>query len=76
MITVPQTAEKLQKTVRSLLKLRLPGTFQKPDFTLPENALWPPGVIGASPSGKAADFDSAMRRFDSSRPSQPYHGLC
>ena len=26
--------------------------------------------IGASPSGKAADFDSAMRRFESSRPSQ------
>ena len=25
---------------------------------------------GASPSGKAADFDSAMRRFESSRPSQ------
>jgi hypothetical protein len=27
-------------------------------------------MIGASPSGKAADFDSAMRRFESSRPSQ------
>ena len=27
--------------------------------------------FGASPSGKAADFDSAMRRFESSRPSQP-----
>jgi hypothetical protein len=26
--------------------------------------------IGASPSGKAADFDSAIRRFESSRPSQ------
>ena len=25
--------------------------------------------IGASPSGKAADFDSAIRRFESSRPS-------
>ncbi len=25
--------------------------------------------FGASPSGKAADFDSAMRRFESSRPS-------
>ncbi len=25
---------------------------------------------GASPSGKAADFDSAIRRFDPSRPSQ------
>ena len=31
--------------------------------------------IGASPSGKAADFDSAMRRFESSRPSQAFrHG--
>ena len=28
-----------------------------------------PVEIGASPSGKAADFDSAMRRFESSRPS-------
>jgi hypothetical protein len=26
--------------------------------------------VGASPSGKAADFDSAIRRFESSRPSQ------
>ena len=26
-------------------------------------------AFGASPSGKAADFDSAMRRFDPSRPS-------
>ena len=26
--------------------------------------------IGASPSGKAVDFDSTMRRFESSRPSQ------
>ena len=30
-----------------------------------------PAIDGASPSGKAADFDSAMRRFESSRPSQP-----
>ena len=29
-----------------------------------------PAAIGASPSGKAADFDSAMPRFESSRPSQ------
>jgi hypothetical protein len=28
-------------------------------------------LIGASPSGKAVDFDSTMRRFESSRPSQP-----
>ena len=27
-------------------------------------------LIGASPSGKAVDFDSTMRRFESSRPSQ------
>src|SRR5690349_8271110 len=27
-------------------------------------------VIGASPSGKAVDFDSTIRRFESSRPSQ------
>jgi hypothetical protein len=30
----------------------------------------PAGLIGASPSGKAVDFDSTMRRFESSRPSQ------
>jgi hypothetical protein len=29
-------------------------------------------VIGASPSGKAVDFDSTMRRFESSRPSQAF----
>jgi hypothetical protein len=28
------------------------------------------GAIGASPSGKAVDFDSTIRRFESSRPSQ------
>src|SRR5216684_8137284 len=28
-------------------------------------------LIGASPSGKAVDFDSTIRRFESSRPSQP-----
>ncbi len=28
-------------------------------------------AIGASPSGKAVDFDSTIRRFESSRPSQP-----
>jgi putative endonuclease len=27
--------------------------------------------VGASPSGKAPDFDSGIRRFESSRPSQP-----
>ncbi len=37
---------------------------------------FPPGPcrrrrrIGASPSGKATDFDSVIRRFESSRPSQ------
>src|SRR5208283_3613034 len=29
-------------------------------------------IIGASPSGKAADFDSAIRRFESSRPSHAF----
>jgi hypothetical protein len=33
----------------------------------------PLGPFGASPSGKAADFDSAIRRFESSRHSQPYN---
>ena len=31
-----------------------------------------PAKLGASPSGKAADFDSAIRRFESSRPSQAF----
>jgi hypothetical protein len=32
-------------------------------------------AFGASPSGKAGDFDSPMRRFESSRPSQPVRRL-
>src|SRR5207249_2002359 len=31
---------------------------------------FPNRSIGASPSGKAVDFDSTIRRFESSRPSQ------
>ena len=34
-----------------------------------------PRRIGASPSGKAADFDSAIRRFESSRPSHAFADL-
>jgi hypothetical protein len=30
-------------------------------------------ITGASPSGKAPDFDSGIRRFDPSRPSQYIH---
>ena len=33
--------------------------------------LFTPAPDGASPSGKATDFDSVIRRFDPSRPSQP-----
>ena len=33
------------------------------------------GAIGASPSGKAVDFDSTIRRFESSRPSQAFAQL-
>jgi hypothetical protein len=32
------------------------------------------GTIGASPSGKAADFGSAIPRFESWRPSHRHHG--
>ena len=32
-------------------------------------------VLGASPSGKAVDFDSTIRRFESSRPSQDYQAI-
>jgi hypothetical protein len=32
-------------------------------------------VVGASPSGKAVDFDSTIRRFESSRPSQQINDL-
>ena len=31
-----------------------------------------PDRVGASPSGKAPDFDSGIRRFESSRPSHFY----
>ena len=55
----------------------------KSGFTFPPEMIWnatspvrpartPSGVVGASPSGKAADFDSAIRRFESSRPSQTF----
>ena len=40
---------------------RLPGPAARAISGLP---------VGASPSGKAADFGSAIRRFESSRPSQ------
>jgi hypothetical protein len=32
-----------------------------------------PGLVGASPRGKAADFDSAIPRFESWRPSQIFY---
>jgi hypothetical protein len=38
---------------------------------VPERCRWvsPPMRVGVSPSGKAADFDSAIPRFESSHPS-------
>jgi nicotinamidase/pyrazinamidase len=55
-------------------RLKWPSAPYRP--SLPEEnraAIVPPlsaQSIGASPSGKAVDFDSTMRRFESSRPSQ------
>src|SRR5271165_3050779 len=43
------------------------ANYGPPAFRRPA---WSARRIGASPSGKAADFDSAIRRFESSRPSQ------
>lgn len=34
-----------------------------------------PQRVGASPSGKATDFDSVIRRFEPSRPSQSVQSL-
>ncbi len=47
----------------------LPGTQPMAAGTRSRRAA--PGAVGASPSGKAGDFDSPMRRFESSRPSHP-----
>jgi hypothetical protein len=55
-------------------RLKWPGSVYRPSVPdgiragpLPPLSLT---AIGASPSGKAVDFDSTMRRFESSRPSQ------
>ena len=53
------------------LRLVAPRIMVRP----PRAAAWDKSGIGASPSGKAADFDSAMRRFESSRPSQCFQLL-
>ena len=37
--------------------------------TLPRKRYWEELVAGVSPSGKATDFGSVIRRFESSRPS-------
>ncbi len=39
--------------------------------TLPRERYWNELVAGVSPSGKATDFGSVIRRFESSRPSLP-----
>ena len=39
--------------------------------TLPREQYWKELVAGVSPSGKATDFGSVIRRFESSRPSLP-----
>jgi hypothetical protein len=52
-------------------RLKRPKSVYRPSVRCPGPV--PPRsaqAIGASPSGKAVDFDSTMRRFESSRPSQ------
>ena len=59
----PNSGPSLLKWLNSLYRPALPEESAR---ALPLSC-W---VIGASPSGKAGDFDSPMRRFESSRPSQ------
>jgi hypothetical protein len=47
---------KIRKIILALITFIAYSILYKPNF-------------GASPSGKAADFDSAIRRFESFRPS-------
>jgi hypothetical protein len=57
------SASRLLKYLNSLYRPALPkGNSQGQSCRFP--------AVGASPSGKAVDFDSTMRRFESSRPSQ------
>ena len=59
------SASTLLKWLNSLYRPALPdGSFGKAHAFLVLSA------VGASPSGKAVDFDSTIRRFESSRPSQ------
>ena len=44
-------------------------------FTRRGRATYDAAGIGASPSGKATDFDSVIRRFESSRPSRDFNQL-
>ena len=63
----PNWASRLLKYLNSLYRPALPkGNPQGPSCRFP--------AVGASPSGKAVDFDSTIRRFESSRPSQPLLG--
>ena len=64
-------APRAGKTRRERLQPRRQHSMFRP----PERAVRRRRGIGASPSGKAADFDSAMRRFESSRPSQAFPGF-
>ena len=63
----PNWASGLLKYLNSLYRPALPkGNPQGRSCRFP--------AVGASPSGKAVDFDSTMRRFESSRPSQNQPG--
>src|SRR5258708_16568900 len=66
----PEFASSLLKWLNSLYRPALPsGNRASPVPPLSEES------DGASPSGKAVDFDSTIRRFESSRPSQPVRRL-
>jgi hypothetical protein len=61
----PNSGDRLLKWLNSLYRPALPEGIRagyRPPLSRQS--------IGASPSGKAVDFDSTMRRFESSRPSQ------
>jgi hypothetical protein len=71
LLLLDQAHRYLRLSGQQRLRLVAPRTMVRP----PRAAAWDKSGIGASPSGKAADFDSAMRRFESSRPSQCFQLL-
>ena len=62
------TALFLKKSVKAFNEGLTTHFNKKSDCERKKQRLYPSLTFGASPSGKATDFDSVIRRFDPSRP--------